>query len=238
MRLAIFSDIHGNLPALEAILGDIKTVEDVDEAISLGDVVSIGPKPVECLNLIQKENITAIIGNHEVECITRKHRMRKYDYDPFFDWQCSILSDKNFQYIQKLSKFIVRNGVRFQHFVIDGTIDEQYPDFCYVHDINEDSKSFIDLIQEYPEKNIFIGHEHHAVTKIYGDKNVFCIGSSGCTHGDSTFYKLIDVSDDGRILSIKNRCIKYDRKKLVKDFAEKDYPSKDFFAKEFFHIEI
>ncbi len=221
-----------------AILGDIKTVENIDETISLGDVVSIGPKPAECLKLVKDAGVTAVIGNHEVECLTRKHKKRLLDYNAFFDWQCSVLSNEDYKYMETCKSEVIRNGVRFQHFVIDGIIDEKYPDFCHVHDIGNDDKGFIDLLSSYPEKNIFIGHEHHAVTKVYGDKNVFCIGSSGCVHGDSTFYKLLDISDDGDIVSIKNRTVKYDRERLIKDFAKSDYPYRQFFAKEFFNIEI
>ena len=44
MKVAIFSDIHGNLEALEAILEDIKK-NQFDEVICLGDVIGIGPSP-------------------------------------------------------------------------------------------------------------------------------------------------------------------------------------------------
>lgn len=237
MKLAIFSDIHGNLPALKAILDDIKTKE-VDEVISLGDVVSIGPKPSECLDLIKKENITAVIGNHEVECLTNRHKQRKYDYSEYFDWQCNILSEENFEYMRSQQASIVRNGVIFQHFIIDGIIEEKYPDFCHVNEINEDAPSFVDLAKKVEKRNIFIGHEHHAVTKVYGDKNVFCIGSSGCVSDDNTFYKILDISNDGEILSIKNQNVKYNRQELLDGLNSIDYPNKKLFAEIFFGVKL
>ena len=45
---AIISDIHGNLPALEAVLEDIEQ-KDITEIVCLGDVVGYGPYPRECL---------------------------------------------------------------------------------------------------------------------------------------------------------------------------------------------
>src|SRR5437899_3201303 len=51
MRVAVISDIHGNLPALEAVLSDVSR-ERVDRIISCGDVAS-GPLPVETLQVLR-----------------------------------------------------------------------------------------------------------------------------------------------------------------------------------------
>ena len=48
MRIAIISDIHGNLVALEAVLNDLKP-EHIDRIVCLGDVVSGGPQPGEVI---------------------------------------------------------------------------------------------------------------------------------------------------------------------------------------------
>lgn len=64
MRLAIVSDIHGNLPALEAILGDIRT-RAVDAIVNLGDCVSAPLWPRETLELIQSAALPTVRGNHD-----------------------------------------------------------------------------------------------------------------------------------------------------------------------------
>ena len=48
--VAIFSDVHGNLPALEAVLTDI-AVRGIKEMLCLGDIVGYGGKPAECVPL-------------------------------------------------------------------------------------------------------------------------------------------------------------------------------------------
>ena len=63
-KIAVFSDIHGNYQALDAILNDIKKY-DYDEVIFLGDAIGIGPEPYKCLDRLLKSNITYIYGNHE-----------------------------------------------------------------------------------------------------------------------------------------------------------------------------
>lgn len=64
MIAAVFSDVHGNLPALETFLEC--TLEAVDQYICLGDTVNYGPWNDECLEIIQAlPNSVMLEGNHE-----------------------------------------------------------------------------------------------------------------------------------------------------------------------------
>src|SRR6185295_10532890 len=60
---AIISDIHGNLEALQAVLGDIEK-HQVDEIYCLGDVVGYGPNPRECIDLVMQCQMV-LLGNHD-----------------------------------------------------------------------------------------------------------------------------------------------------------------------------
>ena len=53
MRLAIFSDVHGNLTALEAVLHDIEQVGGIDLTWCLGDLAAFGPRPAECIRRLR-----------------------------------------------------------------------------------------------------------------------------------------------------------------------------------------
>jgi len=64
MRLAIFSDIHGNLPALEAVLRDIHQ-QHVDAVYCLGDLVGYAPFPNEVTSRVRREQIPTIMGNYD-----------------------------------------------------------------------------------------------------------------------------------------------------------------------------
>ena len=64
MRLAILSDIHGNLLALDAVLRDLKDAGGADKLWILGDLVALGPRPAECLARIREmKDAKAISGN-------------------------------------------------------------------------------------------------------------------------------------------------------------------------------
>ena len=64
MRLAIISDIHSNIEALNAVLKDIND-KNIDSTICLGDLVGYCPYPNEVINRIREKNILTIMGNYD-----------------------------------------------------------------------------------------------------------------------------------------------------------------------------
>jgi len=65
VRLAIISDIHGNLEALRAVLADIDRRDDIEKIVCLGDIVGYGPDPVECVELVAERCEWSLLGNHD-----------------------------------------------------------------------------------------------------------------------------------------------------------------------------
>ncbi len=65
MRYALMSDIHGNRPALEAVLASIRTRGDVDGTYHLGDLVGYAPWPNEVCEIIAREGIPGVAGNYD-----------------------------------------------------------------------------------------------------------------------------------------------------------------------------
>lgn len=64
-KIAVFTDTHANLPALQAALAAIQ-LEGCDAIYHTGDVIAIGPHPAECLDLLlSTPNMHPLIGNHE-----------------------------------------------------------------------------------------------------------------------------------------------------------------------------
>jgi predicted phosphodiesterase len=70
MRLALISDIHSNLPALEAVLADVDSA-GVDQIWCLGDVVGYGAQPNECTALVQAQCQVCLVGNHDLAALER-----------------------------------------------------------------------------------------------------------------------------------------------------------------------
>ncbi len=62
MRLGVISDVHGNLPALEAVLEDMPSV---DRLVCAGDVVGYNPWPAECVDELRDRGVPTVQGNHD-----------------------------------------------------------------------------------------------------------------------------------------------------------------------------
>ena len=72
MRIAVISDIHGNLAALDAVLADI-ALRDVDLIVNLGDICSGGLFPSETADRLMPLGLPTIRGNHERQLVTLPH---------------------------------------------------------------------------------------------------------------------------------------------------------------------
>lgn len=68
MRVAVLSDIHSNLHALEAVLADVDT-QAPDAIWCLGDVVGYGPKPNECAAIVRERADLCLCGNHDLASV-------------------------------------------------------------------------------------------------------------------------------------------------------------------------
>lgn len=65
MRLAVLSDIHSNLVALDAVLDDLSTLPPVDQTWVCGDIVGYGPQPNEVIGRLRQHEARAVMGNHD-----------------------------------------------------------------------------------------------------------------------------------------------------------------------------
>ena len=103
MHVAVLSDIHGNLPALEAVLDDIAET-GVEQRWCLGDVVGYGASPEECTALVRERCEVSLVGNHDLAVLG------ELDTSTFsaaasaaVDWTKENLSDGACEYLRSLS---------------------------------------------------------------------------------------------------------------------------------------
>ena len=80
MKIAIISDIHGNLEALNSVYADIQQ-NDVDNLVCLGDMVGYGPEPEAMINFVVEKGIGSVAGNHEL-AIHEDERLEEMSGDP------------------------------------------------------------------------------------------------------------------------------------------------------------
>jgi len=102
-KLLILSDIHGNWPALEAVLA---AESECDAVVFCGDVVDYGPQPVECLRWVMQNATYAVRGNHDnaigfgVDCRCMG-AFREYSIATR-DWHRALLSDQDRAFLRQM----------------------------------------------------------------------------------------------------------------------------------------
>jgi predicted phosphodiesterase len=119
-KIAIVSDIHGNLAAIEAVLEDIKS-QSVSEIICLGDVVGYGPHPCQCLDEVMKFSFT-VLGNHDSSAVFDPEEFNTSAERAIF-WTRQQLHTvggpedckRRLEYICKMPRVMRRGGMLFVH---------------------------------------------------------------------------------------------------------------------------
>jgi len=106
MRYAIFTDIHANLEALEAVLARIDELakdEPIDQIWFLGDLVGYGPNPNECIDTLRKRTDVIIAGNHDWAAVG------KLDLEDFSaaarisaEWTAQELTEEHSEFLRNL----------------------------------------------------------------------------------------------------------------------------------------
>ena len=93
MRIAIVSDVHGNLVALEAVLADLDG-ERPDLIVHGGDLAFNGPRPAECVELIRRLGWPGVRGNMD-EALETRHGQH-----PSIDWARERLGEESNRWLQ------------------------------------------------------------------------------------------------------------------------------------------
>ena len=169
MRIALIADIHSNLPALEAVLRDIRR-HSPDLILSLGDQVNLGPCPKETIELLQTEHVACLHGNHERYILSAMSGDAGYQGANFaaVRYQAQLLRREEITF----PKSMELEGAVFCHALPD---DDRFPVFDYAKAIPLLKKMTFDV-----PTHIFCGHGHNPTHIDIGNLTIDSIGSAGC----------------------------------------------------------
>jgi len=159
--IAFLSDIHGNLPALQAVLTDIAE-QGVSEIICLGDVVGYGGQPAECVDLLCERGIPTLKGNHDSMVADGKSMADRGGamMAMMWDWTERALSFTQRQWLHELPMSLERADFQAVHATL------RHPeDWGYVL-----TGADADLHFAYQSKPLcFIGHTHRPAFWVAGE---------------------------------------------------------------------
>lgn len=156
MRIAILSDVHGNLEALEAVLADAQA-RGYDRLLCLGDIVGYGSDPEACIGRIREvvwhsDGVDAVVkGNHDAATANGIDD----DFNPAareaVRWTREHLSDETLAWLKGLPMTLESSGLFLVH-----ASPHKPEEWIYVTTYDEALDAFL----AFPQKAAFIGHSH------------------------------------------------------------------------------
>jgi len=152
MRLAIISDIHGNLEAFKEVLADIDRSR-IDGLACLGDNIGYGPEPERVIDLVRQRDIPSVMGNHELAVVDVK----------YLDWMnptarkslvmtSKLLSDDSVDYIRTLPPAMTCHGSLCVH----GAPPDSITTYLFRLSDTQLKEAFLNM----EETICFLGHTH------------------------------------------------------------------------------
>jgi predicted phosphodiesterase len=234
MRIAIFSDIHGNMDAFQQVLIDISK-SNIDAVFCLGDNIGYGPEPEEVVRLLQEETIPSVVGNHELACINRS----------MLDWfnpaaseslkkTIQMLSQDSVKFISRLKKSMVIQGCRLVHGFP--------PDSPTIYLFQVSQKNIFRYMSQMKERICFVGHTHELkIVEYDGEKcipdllkkdvtqlkrqsrYIVNVGSVGQPRDGDNRAKYVILDTDSDIIEV--RFVRYDIEKVVKKIIMAGLPA-------------
>ncbi|MDQ3654602.1 MAG: metallophosphatase family protein [Chloroflexota bacterium] len=208
--LAIFSDMHGNSAATEAVLADIDA-HDPDEVLCLGDLVGYGARPNETIDLIRSRGIPTIMGNYDdgvgfdrddCGCAYKDAAERERGQRSLL-WTRSVVTDERKAWLRTLVPELRReiNGVRVRF--VHGS-PRRMNEYLFA---DRDPASLARIARAADCDVLVFGHTHSPWSRAIEGVEFINTGSVGKPKdGDARAgWGLLTVGDDGTVSSEMHR---------------------------------
>ena len=230
MRVAILSDIHANITALEAVLDDMKQ-QNVEAVYCLGDLVGYAPFPNEVIDRIQRDAIPTIMGNYddgvgydrdECGCAYRDPEEQRRG-DISLQWTKKTVTPERKAFLQSLEAEIrfEADGKRFR--LVHGS-PRRMNEYLFE---DRPLSSFQRLAATSEADVLIFGHTHKPYTKRVDNVLFLNAGSIGKPKDGNprACYVVLDTAGD---VSVEFRRIPYDVQTVATAIRQSELP--DHFA--------
>ncbi|MBA3534868.1 MAG: M3 family oligoendopeptidase [Ardenticatenales bacterium] len=242
MKLAIISDIHGNLHALEAVLRDIETLR-VDRVIANGDMVNRGPNNVAVMERLAAEGHELTLGNHDD--LMRKWIDRDDDIpaswfdDPFWKataWSARQVAEAGWiEQMRRLPMTLRIEAPGAPSLLISHGSPRHYRE-GYGALLNDEQLA--EIVQMHPA-DIYVGsHTHRMMERHWGAHILLNSGSVGAPfNGDPRAQYLVLTLEEER-WQWEFRAVSYDREAALSAFEELGYLAEGDLSAQIFYEEL
>ena len=219
MRIAVFSDVHGNIFALQTVLADIDANQPVDHIVFAGDLCAASVHPAECIAALQERDIPGVYGNADLWLweppnIPKDAAQKQRDFwmglFKRYDWINERIGAEGLAYLQALPfelRFAPNDNPEDELLVVHANpLDVVTPIFP-PENVQQEMKGKIEqpdddvkpLLEGVTAKTIAFGHVHVPNVRQIGDHALFNISSvSQPQDGDwRAKYAILEFSENG-----------------------------------------
>ncbi len=231
MKIAVFSDIHGNKKALDRIIQDIET-QKPDRVYCLGDLVGYGPRPNEVIETIRSRGIPTVMGNYDDgvgyergDCgcayVTEEE---KQNGEKSIEWTTRRVSPDNKKYLRSLHEKIEFKADGYKMLLVHGS-PRRINEYLYE---DRPETSLARLLESVNADVLLCGHTHKPYHRIVNDTHIINDGSVGKPKdGDNrACYTVIDLD---KTVSVEFRRVDYPVEAVAEEIIEYGLP--EAFAK-------
>lgn len=232
MRLAIISDIHGNLPALETVLRELEA-ESPDQFICLGDVAATGPQPDEVLARLRSLDCPVVLGNTDAYLLDPQPVNGAgedvQNVEEIDRWCAARLSPANLQYLRTFRPTVTVDLAEHGRLLCYHGSPRSY------HDVITATTPDEDLVPMFGDEQATVmvgGHWYFQMLRRYGTAILLNPGSVGLAYDilpDGTVrvparaeYALLTAGDGA--LRIELRRVTYDQATTVQAMFDRGMP--------------
>ena len=199
MRVLVYSDVHGNLPAFESMLSH---AGPCDQYVCLGDLVNYGPWGDECVDLaLSLPRTTVLMGNHEEAFLQGAYPGKNELVKQFFS-----VTHPRFRSMDKIAGF--QKDCRLGEFLCRHTILDRY--------IYPDTSIALD-------GNYIIGHSHHQFKYTNNGFTLYNTGSVGQDRKRINVCNYLLYDTESRAVSLRKALYPLD--KLIRAMESLHYPA-------------
>jgi predicted phosphodiesterase len=234
MRLAILTDVHGNLPALQAALERIADL-GCELIFHTGDAIGIGPYPAECLDLLLNRADTYLtMGNHDAWFAFGLPRPRPAWMSEgevaHQDWVHAQLDPALSAVVARWPYIIRRDIEEVRVALVHYGLDESGRDFVRImpHPTSADLDA---MFAGFDIDLVFYGH-HHPASDIRGRARYVSPGSLGCHSESLARFSVLDCTDGS--YTLQHYAVPYDATALFAAFEARAVPERQFICRAFF----
>ena len=173
MKIGLVSDVHSNLAAFKAVLGDMPKV---DQIICTGDLVGYGAEPNEVIRLARSKGIRAVMGNHDYAAATRDVRGFNDRAATAAAWTSDNLKKENLDYLASLPTHLEFTVERQKVYVVHGSPRSPLVEYVYSDISNRD---LAEIMMGVEAELVMLGHTHVPMERMILGKTVVNPGGVG-----------------------------------------------------------